>query len=154
MRCGSGSTAVQQWTAPAQVHGDARVSDVDRQRTAALLSDAAGAGLLTLDELDQRLAWAWSASTGGDLAVLEADLPTALRSTRDRRDAALRAREIARAGLAAHLISYAAVMVLLMTVWLVVGLTAVGWYPWPVWPALGWGIGVVGHLRAARAKVD
>ena len=154
MPCGHGNTAVDQSTAPAQVRADARVSDHDRQRTAALLSDAAGAGLLTLDELDRRLAWAWSATTGGDLAVLEADLPTSVRRARDRRDAALRAREVARAGLAAHLMSYAVVMVLLVTIWLVVGFTAGGWYPWPMWPALGWGIGVVGHLRAARARVD
>jgi hypothetical protein len=136
------------------VAADARVGDDDRQRTAALLSDAAGAGVLTLDELDQRLAGVWSSGTGRELAALEADLPTGLRSARDRRDTALRARDVARAGLAGHLTSYAVVMVLLLAVWLVVGTAGGGWYPWPVWPALGWGIGVVGHLRAARAPLD
>ena len=45
-------------------------------------------------------------------------------------------------------------MVLLLTIWLAVGLTGGGWYPWPVWPALGWGIGVVGHVRSARAPLE
>lgn len=42
-------------------------------------------------------------------------------------------------------------MLLLVAIWLAVGVTAGSWYPWPVWPALGWGIGVVGHVRTARA---
>ena len=43
-------------------------------------------------------------------------------------------------------------MLLLTSIWLVVGLTAAAWYPWPLWPALGWGIGVTAHLRAARGS--
>ena len=34
-------------------------------------------------------------------------------------------------------------MALLWLVWLVTG----AGYPWPIWPMLGWGIGVVGHHR-------
>jgi hypothetical protein len=34
-------------------------------------------------------------------------------------------------------------MALLWLIWLVTGAN----YPWPVWPMLGWGIGVAGHLR-------
>lgn len=153
MRCGSETTAVEQHPLPT-LEPDARVGDHDRQRTAALLGDAAAAGLLSLHELDQRLAEAWSAGTGRELEALEADLPVALRSARDRRDAARRAREVARAGLGAHLASYTAVMALLVAIWLAVGLATGGWYPWPVWPALGWGIGIVGHVRAARASLD
>ena len=153
MRCGDRTGTVQQTGAPAQLEAGTRVGDLDRQRTAALLSDAAAAGLLTLDELDERLVGTWAAVTGRELTALEADLPAALRSARDRREAARRAREAARAGLEAHLTSYVAVMVLLMTLWLVAGITEDAWYPWPLWPALGWGIGVVGHVRAARSAV-
>jgi hypothetical protein len=153
MRCGDRTKPVDRSTATAQLDADTRVGDQDRHRTAGLLSDAAAAGLLTLDELDQRLAGAWAASTGRQLTALETDLPTELRSARDRREAAMRTRDAARAGLAAHLTSYAAVMVLLLVVWLVGGVTQGAWYPWPIWPALGWGIGVVGHVRTARAAV-
>ena len=41
--------------------------------------------------------------------------------------------------------TYLAVMALLWLVWLVAWLTTGAAYPWPVWPMLGWGIGVFGH---------
>jgi hypothetical protein len=44
-------------------------------------------------------------------------------------------------------------MVLLLAIWLVGGIDEGDWYPWPLWPALGWGIGVVGHIRSARTPV-
>jgi hypothetical protein len=37
-----------------------------------------------------------------------------------------------------------------LTVWLAVGLTAGGWYFWPVWPILGAGIGVLSHALPIR----
>lgn len=129
---------------------DARVGDADRQVAADLLADAAAQGYLTLDELDDRLAATWAASTGADLAAATADLPVALRRERARREAAERARAAARAALRPHLASYASVMLLLVTIWLAIGLSGGGWYPWPIWPALGWGIGVASHARAAR----
>jgi len=36
-------------------------------------------------------------------------------------------------------------VVVVLTVWLAVGLTAGAWYFWPIWPILGAGIGVLGH---------
>jgi hypothetical protein len=42
-------------------------------------------------------------------------------------------------------------MSLLVAIWFVAGLNSGSWYPWPVWPALGWGIAVAGHVRTARA---
>lgn len=126
-----------------------RVGDTDRERSAALLSDAVAAGYLALDELDARLTRVWSASTGADLTAAEAGLPEALRRERAEREAVQRARALARTALRGHVTSYASVMTLLVGIWLVVGLTAGGWYPWPVWPALGWGIGLAGHVRSA-----
>lgn len=39
-------------------------------------------------------------------------------------------------------------MALLVTIWL---LTTSSGYFWPVWPMLGWGIGLASHGLAARA---
>ena len=132
---------------------DERAGNADRERTADLLGVATGRGHLSVDELDQRLAAVWTATSAGELAALEADLPEAVRQEHARRSAAVQARAAARAGLSGHLRSYLAVMVLLVGIWLAVGLAGGGWYPWPVWPALGWGLGVAGHVRAARAAL-
>lgn len=53
-----------------------RASHADRDRVVDVLRVAAGDGLLTADELDERLEVALSARTLGELAALTADLPT------------------------------------------------------------------------------
>jgi Flp pilus assembly protein TadB len=130
-----------------------RVGDPERERAAAVVTDAVAEGLVGLDEVDTRLGAVWSARTEADLSAVTADLPPGwLRARGDRlREQARREtqRRAARAGLRGHLASYLSVMVLLVAIWLVVGLAAGAWYPWPVWPALGWGIGVLSHVRAA-----
>ncbi|GHJ34842.1 DUF1707 domain-containing protein [Streptomyces sp. TS71-3] len=52
-----------------------RASHADRDRVVDVLRVAAGEGLLTADELDERLEAALSARTVGELAPLTADLP-------------------------------------------------------------------------------
>ncbi|MFH8468371.1 DUF1707 domain-containing protein [Streptomyces sp. NPDC017991] len=52
-----------------------RASHADRDRVVDVLRIAAGDGLLTVDELDQRLEVALNARTLGELATLTADLP-------------------------------------------------------------------------------
>ena len=52
-----------------------RASHADRDRVVEILSVAAGDGLLTAAELDERLEAALSARTRSELAVLTADLP-------------------------------------------------------------------------------
>ncbi|MDI3419136.1 DUF1707 SHOCT-like domain-containing protein [Streptomyces luteolus] len=52
-----------------------RASHADRDRVVDVLRIAAGDGLLSADELDERLEVALSARTLGELAVLTADLP-------------------------------------------------------------------------------
>lgn len=132
---------------------DARIGDRDRAQTADLLARAAGTGHLDLDQLDDRMAGVWTARTGADLMVLEADLPPSLRAERDRQEAAERQRAAARAGLRGHVMTYLVVMALLVAVWVAAGLAGGQWYPWPLWPALGWGISVAGQVRAARGAV-
>lgn len=138
---------------PAATQPRARVGDADRERVAAVLGDAAAEGYLRLDELDARLGAIWSARTRADLDAALGDLPEDWLRAREQRAALERARAAARAALRPHLASYVGVMLLLTAIWLVVGVTAGAWYPWPVWPALGWGIGLVSHWRSARGPV-
>jgi hypothetical protein len=55
--------------------GDLRVSDADRDRAVAELSEHFETGRLTADELDERTGRALRARTGKELADLFADLP-------------------------------------------------------------------------------
>jgi hypothetical protein len=64
------STATK--TSPA---GSLRVSDADRDRAIAELSEHFQAGRLTADELDDRTGRALAARTAADLAALFSDLP-------------------------------------------------------------------------------
>jgi hypothetical protein len=55
--------------------GDLRVSDADRDRALAELSEAFQVGRITADEFDQRSGQALAARTGKELTALLADLP-------------------------------------------------------------------------------
>jgi hypothetical protein len=127
----------------------ARIGDADRESVARLVAEATGEGLLQFDEMDERLSRVLAARTGGELAAVTADLPDAW--LRERRGAAQRMHTVAaaRRGFAEHLRWYLVVMAGLVAVWATVGMTAGLWYPWPVWPALGWGLGLFSHARAA-----
>ena len=61
---------------------DLRASDSEREETVAQLRDAAAAGRLTVDELDERTAAAYAALTVGELTALLSDLPRAERPQR------------------------------------------------------------------------
>jgi hypothetical protein len=47
-----------------------------------------------------------------------------------------------------HLASYVIVNSLFVTIWLVVALTTGAWFPWPIFPIAGWGIGLAFHAWA------
>ena len=113
-----------------------RIGDAERGRVVDQLADHHAAGRLTLEEFEDRMASAWAARTGNDLDVLLRDLPTQPRPS-GTPAAATRLRLDPQVG------TYLAVMALLWLIWLVAG----AGYPWPIWPMLGWGIGVIGHHR-------
>ena len=112
-----------------------RVGDAERTLVIDQLADHHAAGRLTLEEFEDRMASAWTARTGADLALLVQDLPSPAPSRAPDR------RPTGRPRLDPQVRTYLAVMALLWLIWL---LTGAG-YPWPVWPMLGWGVGVAGR---------
>jgi hypothetical protein len=100
-------------------------SDADRERIAERLRTAAGEGRLTPAELEERLERAFSARTDAELRPLVADLPSPPREPRPRDHS--------------HVRAYVSVCLMLVVIW---ALTGAGYF-WPIWPILGWGIGVV-----------
>lgn len=126
-----------------------RAGDPERERTANHLGQALAQGYLAMDEYETRLQAAFAANTSAELHRLLADLPMdrIRRNDPRRREARRRA---ARRSVQIHLAGYAAMVVIVLGVWLAVGLTAGAWYFWPIWPILGAGIGVLGHAVPVR----
>lgn len=131
---------------------DIRAGDRERERTAGDLGLALAQGYLPMPEYEDRLSRAFAAHTTGELDELVTDLPVGRlrRSDPRRRAEQIRA---ARLGVRIHLIAYLAGTLLMLGIWLAVGLAGGGWYFWPVWPIMGWGIGVASHAIPAMAHV-
>lgn len=153
MRCSSGTTSRDsERTGLGRGPGHA-ATDQDRRRTQDLLGMAVGSGHLDVHDLDVRLGQVWASATLGELERLEGAVPDHVRQEAARRRRALQQREAARAGLRGHVLTYVAVMFLLICIWLAAGLTSADWYPWPLWPAAFWGMSILGQARAARLAV-
>lgn len=118
--------------------------DHEREKAANDLGLALTQGYLSMPEYEQRLGHAFAANDTAELDALRADLPVSLLRRNDprRRDAAIRA---ARLSVRIHLGAYLAGAILMLGIWLACGLGTGSWYFWPVWPIMGWGIGVVSH---------
>jgi hypothetical protein len=116
---------------------DVRASDRERERVAEVLREHGAAGRLAVDELVERLEQAYEARTRAELAAPLADLPevTPPSHRHARRRAAV-------TGLRHHFTAFAAVNLLLIGVWATTG----GCF-WPIWPLMGWGIGLGLHAR-------
>ena len=121
-----------------------RASQAEREQVVELLRVHAGEGRLEVDDLEQRLGAAFAARTRGELAGLLGDLPG-----RDRPRRSDPGRRI-------HLRVFVMVQLLLVCIW---ALTGMGYF-WPVWPLLGWGIGLMSHWgpscgrRASGARLS
>ena len=127
--------------------GSLRVGDAERELVAGRLTDHHAAGRLTFDELDERLTATWSARTRADLAATLGDLPTS--APLPPTPSARRPTPPAAVGWRGHLAGYLAVIAVLWLIWALTG----GGHPWPIWPMLGWGLGLLGH-RGQQAGYD
>ncbi|WKG04386.1 DUF1707 domain-containing protein [Mycolicibacterium sp. HK-90] len=122
----------------------ARAGDREREQTANDLGQALSQGYLTMPEYEDRLQATFRTQTTDELRRLVADLPIhRLRRNDPRRHAAQQ--RAARLSVRIHLAAYLAGSLLMLGIWLAVGLGGGGWYFWPVWPMMGWGVGVVSH---------
>ena len=101
-----------------------RASEAEREATVLELRGHAAAGRLDVDELEQRVGAAFAARTREELADLSRDLPIPPESD-----------------FGEHLRVFVAVQLLLVAIW---ALTGAGYF-WPIWPFMGWGIGVLVH---------
>jgi hypothetical protein len=125
-----------------------RASDDERETVARVLDLAAGAGMLTLAEVDERLARVYAARTRAELVPLTADLPDhgrgLLADTPEARGAA-------RTGLRRHTASIVVVSLLLLAVW-ALGASGGGERHgfWPVFPLAFMWFGVLAHARRVR----
>ena len=111
-----------------------RASEGEREATVRELRAHAAVGRIDLDELEQRVGAAFAARTWDELANLSSDLP-----------------ELPDNDFGGHLRVFVAVQLLLVAIW---ALTGAGYF-WPVWPFMGWGIGVLVHgmCEMGRDKV-
>ena len=108
-----------------------RASEDEREHTAALLREHCQQGRLSIDELAERLDVAFAARTRGELDSLVGDLPA-------------QAPQATAGTLPRHVRTFLLVNALLVSIWL---LTGAGYF-WPMWPFLGWGIGLAAHALA------
>jgi hypothetical protein len=126
----------------------ADVSDDDRAMVAQLLQRHAVDGRLTLGELADRVNAAYRTQEWPALQALLADLPVVPLSPAlpvpvapPPHPATSKAAHVARAAFRVHFGLYLSVMAMLVAIW---ALTGAGYF-WPIWPAMGWGVGVVVH---------
>src|SRR5947209_414485 len=125
-----------------------RASVGDRERVVDFLRHSYGVGRLSEDELSERIESAYAARTVAELEALTADLPS------EHRPASRRRRSGLEASVRIHVTVYLVVNAVLIGIWAAAG----AGYFWPVWPILGWGIGLGCHaapllaLRAGRAR--
>jgi hypothetical protein len=113
-----------------------RISDLDRELAARRLCDAAGVGILGVSELEWRLDRVLSAATRGQLEALLLDVP-APRTVRES--------PVSR-WLRAHIGAFAIINSGLAAIWAAAGFG----YFWPVWPLIGWGMLLAGHVWTAH----
>lgn len=131
---------------------DIRAGDRERERTATDLGQALAQGYLPMAEYEDRLGRAFAAHSAGELDDLVADLPVGRLRRNDPRRRAAQTRA-ARLSVRIHVAAYLAGALLMLGIWLTVGLGGGGWYFWPIWPIMGWGIGVVSHVIPIMAHV-
>jgi len=127
-----------------------RVSTTEREQAAEMLADAAAAGYLTTDEFSERASTAYGAVTRQELDRVTAEIPPEWLRARERSRQRAERAVADQAAARRHLAAYVAGSALMIAIWLAVGLATGAWYPWPIWPILGWGFGVIHHTKPLR----
>jgi hypothetical protein len=128
-----------------------RIGDAERDAVVQLLGAAFAEGYLDRSELEARTDRALTATTDGELEVLRRDLPVRLQPA-----AAIAppvGADVARRAARTHLAFYLAGVALMIGIWLVTAVLFGAGYFWPVWPILGWGIGVAAHVLPVRRQL-
>lgn len=114
-----------------------RASDAERDAAAAELQVHAAAGRLDVDELDERMSAVLTARTRADIGGALEDLPET--------SPAAATPAVSRAHGAN---AYLAVIVLLVTIWVLSG----GGHFWPLYPAIGWGLPLLINRSRATTR--
>lgn len=121
-------------TDPPRASDRLRSSSAERERIATILRAAAEAGLLTLDEVDERLAACYQSQFRDQLPPLVADLPDHGRGLvppdPEEQAAERRARRSAGNELGGHVAGVLMVSLVLIGIWAISG---AGFF-WPAWP--------------------
>lgn len=126
-----------------------RASDDDRQQVVTRLRDAAGDGILGLDELEDRIGAVYAATTLPELAELTVDLPDPPAPTARQAPPPVERRPVPalhNPGFRHHLTIYTLTIAMLIGIWMLGGFG----HFWPFYPAAGWGIGIGSHFMAAN----
>lgn len=125
-------------------HRDIRVGYTERDETTARLAEHFAAGRLNRAEFDERTSQALAARTRGELDDVMSDLPSVPVVAQEPPPTAPVPSNIdAKQAAISHwrrttLATWAIFAVFFIVLWAVTG---VGYF-WPVWPIMGWGLGV------------
>lgn len=141
------------------VAAEDRVSDAERERVVRDLTRHCGDGRLTLDELEERVAEVYAASTVADVQHALRELPRSpvpavkpsgppVRRTPSAAPVRRSTTQGAEIALKVHLAVYLSVMALLVLIYV---LTMFGGYFWPIWPAMGWGTAIAVQAGITKA---
>ncbi|WP_075738737.1 MULTISPECIES: DUF1707 domain-containing protein [Actinoalloteichus] len=129
-----------------------RASDTDRGQVVERLSAAHAEGRLTMMEFDDRTRQAWQARTYGDLAAITADLPVPTQSVTPMTPVTSSSVPVAAESVSKEVdasfvaarrketATWASVVGVSLSIWLVIGMTVTWVYPWWLWIAGPWGI--------------
>ena len=135
------------------------LSEAEREQAVRDLTRHCGDGRLTLDELEERVAEVYAATTTAEIEHAMRFLPAPVASQplpspaaapmRPRPPSAPARGGAGEVALRVHLVVYLSVLAFLVAIWF---LTSPFGYFWPVWPALGWGLALAIHAGVEKAK--
>jgi hypothetical protein len=124
-----------------------RASDADRERVASIISAAAGQGMLTLAEADERLGQVYAARYLSELVPITADLPDGGRSLAPAERAARPpVWSAAWSGYGRYLAVYLGWSAVLVAIWAATG----AHHFWPIWPMIFFGVAALKRARWAH----